>query len=56
MIVLIVMADYVPPVRRFLADVRVLRSFRVLGAILVAAVAVDIYPTVLSHLARLSAL
>jgi len=55
-IVLVVIADYTPTVRRFFESVRVLIIFRMLGAILVVTVAIDTYPAVLSYLARISAL
>ena len=51
-----IVSDYAPPVRRFLENARVVIGFRVVGTIVVVAVAVDLYPTVLSHLARISSL
>lgn len=55
-IALATVADHTPPVRRFLENARVVIGFRVVGTIVVVAVAVDLYPTVLSHLARVSTL
>ena len=55
-IALVVIADYTPRLRRFLENVRVVIGFRIVGAIIVLAVAIDLYPTLLSHLARISAL
>ena len=55
-IALAAIADHAPLVRRFLESARVVIGFRVVGAILALTVAVDLYPTVLSHLARISAL
>lgn len=55
-VVLAAIADYTPRVPRALASARVLNGFRVAGAIIVLTVATDLYPTVLSHLARLSSL
>lgn len=55
-IVLVVIADYTPRLRRFLDNARVVIGFRIVGGIVVLAVAVDLYPTLLSHLARISSL
>jgi len=56
MAVLAAIADYTPSVRRLLENPRVLNSFRILGATIVLAVAIDLYPNLLGHLARLSSL
>jgi len=55
-IVLVAISDYTPRLRRCLGNVRVVIGFRIVGAIIVLTVAVDLYPTFLSHLARISAL
>lgn len=51
-----VSGDYVSPVGRFLERRPVINGFRFLAGITVLTVAVDLYPTILSHLARFSSL
>ena len=51
-----IVADFAPPVRRALETAPAINTFRVLGGLLVLAVAVDLYPLLLSNLARLSSL
>lgn len=51
-----VVSDYVLPVRRFLEKQSVIYVFRILAGVIVAAVAIDLYPSILSHLARFSTL
>ena len=51
-----VIGDYVPPIRRALEKQSVINGFRVVGGAIVLTVAVDLYPLLLSHLARLSSL
>lgn len=55
-VVLTAIADYTPRIRRVLENTRVGIGFRIVGTIVVVAVAVDLYPTVLSHMARISSL
>lgn len=55
-IALAAITDYTPRLRRLLENARVVIGFRMVGAIVAVVVAVDLYPTVLSHLARISAL
>ena len=47
-------ADYAPPVRRVLEERTSTTVFRILGGLIAVTVAVDLYPLLLSHLARLS--
>ena len=56
LVALALIADYTPRVRRALESGGALNGFRIVGAIIVLMVATDLYPTVLSHLARLSSL
>lgn len=54
--ILAAIADYYPPIREALARRRVVVAFRAVGAILVLSVAADLFPLLLSHLARISSL
>lgn len=49
-------ADYAPPVRRVLEGRTVITVFQVLGGLIALTVAIDLYPLLLSHLARVSSL
>ena len=55
-VVVAAIADYTPRVRMVLETAGVLHGFRIMGAIIVLMVAIDFYPTLLSHLARVSSL
>ena len=54
--VLAAIADYTAPVRRKLERPTVITVFRVLGGLIAVTVAIDVYPLLLSHLARVSSL